>query len=172
MARSPSAAGRTCCTASDFFLAQSLGLEVNPNGTTHGTDNEFIGLALPQAYGEIGTNTSSVKVGHFYTVVGYEGVQSPTNFFYSHAYSYMFAGPFTNGAALRTRSCDNWQLQAGIVNGWNNLVDSSNHANFLGNLRYNGQDWWSSLAVITGDEFGNPRAICRRLWRLHESHAL
>ncbi len=145
---------------SDFFLAQSLGLEVNPNGTNHWNDSQLTGIALPQLYGEVGTNTSSVKVGHFYTVVGYEGVQAPTNFFYSHAYSYMFAGPFTQWGAIANQViADNWQLQAGVVNGWNTLVGTQNHANFLGNLRYNGQDWWSSLAVITGDELTDPAGL-------------
>ena len=141
---------------SDYFLAQSRGMEVNPDGSARWNSNEFIGLALPQLYGEVGTNTTSVKIGHFYTVVGYEGVQSPTNFFYSHSYSYMFAGPFTQWGALLNDTVDNWQLQAGIVNGWNNVVNTSNHANFLGNLKYNGDDWWSSLAVITGQEYDNP----------------
>ena len=141
---------------SDYFLAKSRGMEVNPDGSARWNSNEFIGLALPQLYGEVGTNTTSVKIGHFYTVVGYEGVQSPTNFFYSHAYSYMFAGPFTQWGALLNDTVDNWQLQAGIVNGWNNVVNTSNHANFLGNLKYNGDDWWSSLAVITGQEYDNP----------------
>jgi hypothetical protein len=141
----------------DYNLAQSSGLEVNRDGSAKWNSNEFDGLALPQLYGEAGTNTSSVKVGHFYTVVGYEGVQSPTNFFYSHAYSYMFAGPFTNWGALANQVlAENWQLQAGVVNGWNNLVATQNHANFLGNLKYTGDDWWSSFAIITGDEFDNP----------------
>jgi hypothetical protein len=140
----------------DYNLAQSTGLEVSPNGTPRWNSNEFDGLALPQAYAEIGTKYTSVKGGHFYTVVGYEGVQSPTNFFYSHAYSYMFAGPFTNWGGMLNAVRGNWQLQAGIVNGWNNLVQQQNHGNFLGNLRYSGKSWWSSLAVITGDEFSNP----------------
>lgn len=102
----------------DYFLAQSLGFEVNRNGGAHWNASQYNGLALPQLYGEVGTNTSSIKVGHFYTVVGYEGVQSPTNFFYSHAYSYMFAGPFTHWGAMANQALgDNWQLQAGIVNG-------------------------------------------------------
>ncbi len=146
---------------SDYNLAQSTGMEVNRDGTSRWNSNEFIGLALPQLYGQVGTNTSSIKIGHFYTVVGYEGVQSPTNFFYSHAYSYMFAGPFTQWGGLMHQALGDWQIHAGVVNGWNNLVDTSNHANFLGNLKYNGNHWWSSLAVITGEEFDN-RAIFRR----------
>lgn len=144
---------------SDFNLAQSVGLEVSPSGDPRWNSNEFIGLALPQAYAEIGTKYTSIKGGHFYTVVGYEGVQSPTNFFYSHAYSYMFAGPFTQWGGMLNATRGNWQLQSGIVNQWNTVVSEQNHGNFLGNLRYTGKAGWTSLAVITGDEFSNPGGL-------------
>ncbi len=143
----------------DYFLAQSLGLEVNPDGTNRWNTDEFNGLALPQAYAEIGTKYNSIKGGHFYTVVGYEGVQAPSNFFYSHAYSYMFAGPFTQWGAMFNHNGERLQVQAGIVNSWNTLVQTQNHGNFLGNIRYNGDGWWSSLAVITGDDFTNPAGL-------------
>ncbi len=142
----------------DYYLAQSTGLEQHPNGSPRWNSSQYYGLALPQAYGEIGTNAMSVKVGHFYTIVGYEGVQSTTNFFYSHAYSYQFAGPFTHWGALATRNLDkNWQWQAGVINGWNNLSDTVNNPAFLGSLKYTSEagDWWSSFAVVTGNEQTN-----------------
>ncbi len=85
----------------DFFLPQSAGFELRPNGALH-WNPQYYGLAIPQAYGEYGNDVVSIKVGHFYTPVGYEGVQSPTNFFYSHSYSYQFAGPFTHWGTLAT----------------------------------------------------------------------
>ncbi|MDN5753845.1 MAG: porin, partial [Nitrosospira sp.] len=48
----------------------------------------YYGLAIPQAYGEVYVpigNGLNVKVGHFYTPIGYESVPAPNNFFYSHA---------------------------------------------------------------------------------------
>ncbi|HEY2839418.1 MAG TPA: outer membrane beta-barrel protein [Pirellulales bacterium] len=142
---------------SDFFLAQSSGFELRENDNPRWNDSQYSGLALPQLYGEVGTNETSAKIGHFYTVVGYEGVQAPTNFFYSHSYSYMFAGPFTNWGALGNRKWGNWNLQAGMVNGWNHLSEPSNHGAFLGNLKYTGErgGWWSSFAIITGQEQNN-----------------
>jgi len=142
----------------DYFLAQSLGFETHGSGSPRWNDSQFIGLALPQLYGELGTSDSSVRIGHFYTLVGYEGVQSPTNFFYSHSYSYMFAGPFTNWGAIGSQKFGNWHLQAGMVNGWNQLSGDQNHGAFLGNLKYTGEngDWWSSFAIITGQEQNNP----------------
>src|SRR5215469_15099015 len=119
---------------SDYFLAQSTGLEQQRSGQKRWNSSQYYGLALPQAYLEIGRTDASVKVGHFYTIIGYEGVQSPTNFFYSHAYSYMFAGPFTHWGGLGTwKPNNNWQIQAGLVNGWNNLDELANHVSFMGN---------------------------------------
>jgi Putative beta-barrel porin-2, OmpL-like. bbp2 len=86
-------------------------------------------------------------------------VQSAGNFFYSHAHSYQFAGPFTHWGALASQKLGtNWQLQGGIINGWNNLDSTVNHAAFIGGLKYTSDagDWWSSFAVVTGDEQNNP----------------
>ena len=81
---------------SDFFLAQSLGFELERNGSTH-WNNGYYGVALPQAYVDVGNDALSVKAGHFYTIVGYELVSSASNFFYSHSYSYQrFGTPFTH----------------------------------------------------------------------------
>jgi Putative beta-barrel porin-2, OmpL-like. bbp2 len=140
---------------SDYFVAQSNGIERNQNGTPRWNSSQYYGLAMPQAYLEVGTLAASVKVGHFYTIVGYESVQSANNFFYSHAYSYQFAGPFTNSGVLATRKLDDyWQVQASVVNGWNNLATVVNRAAFMGGIKYtdDAQGLWSSFAIITGDE--------------------
>lgn len=144
---------------SDYVVAQSTGLEVSRAGTRRWNSSQYYGLALPQSYLEIGRSDASIKVGHFYSIVGYEGVQAPTNFFYSHAYSYQFAGPFTHWGGLGTwKPNNNWQIQAGLVNGWNNLDELANHASFLGGAKYTSDagDWWTSFAIVTGDEFTNP----------------
>ncbi|HEX7765354.1 MAG TPA: outer membrane beta-barrel protein, partial [Nitrospira sp.] len=62
----------------DYFLTQSNGLERNQSGTPK-WNHEQHGLALPQMYAEAGNQTFSVKAGHFYTIIGYEGVPAPAN---------------------------------------------------------------------------------------------
>jgi hypothetical protein len=143
----------------DYFVAQSAGLEATRAGGKRWNSSQYYGLALPQSYVEVGNTNLSVKGGHFYSIVGYEGVQAANNFFYSHAYSYQFAGPFTHWGGLGTwKLRDNWQIQAGLVNGWNTLDSTVNHANFMGGLKYtsDNQKWWSSFAIITGDQQNNP----------------
>ncbi|MBX9626888.1 MAG: porin, partial [Gemmataceae bacterium] len=141
----------------DFLLAQSPGFEVGPAGQPK-WNGTYYGLALPQAYVQAGTEALSVKLGHFYTVVGYEGVPADGNFFYTHSYSYMFAGPFTQwGGLLTAKPSDRWQVDAGLVNGWNALDGVFDAANFLGRVKYTpeSRQWWASAAVITGDQPNN-----------------
>ncbi|MBL9122010.1 MAG: outer membrane beta-barrel protein, partial [Planctomycetaceae bacterium] len=139
----------------DFFLAQSAGFELNTNGTLH-WNNQYYGLAIPQAYGQFGNDELSVKIGHFYTPVGYEGVPATNNFFYSKAYSYMFAGPFTHwGGLAAAKLTDRWTAQAGLVNGWNALDRVNNQLAMLAGLKYTSDGWWTSFAIITGNEFNN-----------------
>ena len=83
----------------DFLLAQSVGLENHDDGSPH-WNPEYYGLAIPQAYVEVGRTDLSLKVGHFYSIIGYEGLPAVNNFFYSKAYSYQFAGPFTHWGGL------------------------------------------------------------------------
>jgi len=69
---------------------QSFGNTVDGFGRVRGFDNGFnrggdYGWAIPQLYGEVAGENWSAKVGHFYTLVGYEVVTAPDNFFYSHA---------------------------------------------------------------------------------------
>ena len=84
-------------------------------------DNRFYGLALPQAYAEIYAplgNGLNIKVGHFYTPIGYETVPSPDNFFYSHAYTMQYGEPFTHTGVMGNYAVDsNWAVMGGVTTG-------------------------------------------------------
>ena len=54
------------------------------------------GSAIPQAYAEIAIDYLKVKAGYFYTPIGYEHIQAPENFFYSHSYTQYYIEPFTH----------------------------------------------------------------------------
>ena len=94
-------------------------LETNTNGTSSWNNSKMFGLAMPQIYGEVAYNNMSVKIGHFYTIMGYETVPANGNFFYSHAYTMQYAEPFTHTGALATYDfSDRWTFYGGLVNGW------------------------------------------------------
>jgi hypothetical protein len=138
----------------DFPLAMSLGWETNP-GPGDWNSGEYYGLAIPQLYAEVGSQDFSLKLGHFYTIVGYEGVPAVGNFFYFKSYSYQFAGPFTHwGGLANWKASDNVEVDAGLVNGWNGLASPYSKANFLGRIRVKSDDnsRVATFAVISGDE--------------------
>lgn len=84
-------------------------------------DNRFYDLALPQAYLEMYApigNGLNIKVGHFYTPIGYETVPAPDNFFYTHAYTMQYGEPFTHTGILGNYAVDNnWSVMGGVVTG-------------------------------------------------------
>lgn len=141
----------------DFLLAQSIGLERRPNGASH-WNGQYYGLALPQAYLSAGSKDLNVQIGHFYSVVGYEGLMAPDNFFYSKSYSYQFAGPFTHwGAQMNWNASDAVTFNMGIHNGWDALDRDSDVPGFISKVRYADKcnTWWTSFAVTTGQETNN-----------------
>ncbi len=112
-------------------------------------------LSMPQWYAEVFApvgNGLTTKVGHFYTIIGYEVVTAPDNFFFSHAYTMQYGEPFTHSGFLSTYTVnDNISISAGVVSGWDALFDTP--ANFLGGASYTTDDGNTSLYVslITGD---------------------
>ena len=114
-----------------------------------------IGARADLLYGEVGSQDLSLKLGHFSTIVGYEGVPAVGNFFYTQSYSDMFAGPFNHwGGLLTWRATDNLEFDGGLVNGWNGLASPYSQANFLGRARVKNDDnsLASTFAIITGNE--------------------
>jgi hypothetical protein len=154
----------------DFFLAQSVGLENNPDGSPH-WNGQYYGWAIPQAYVELGRSDLSVKLGHFYAPIGYEGLPAYTqartpraagNFFYTKAYSYQFAGPFTQWGAIATwKPSDYWETQFALTNGWDTLDrQGQDNLNVTAYAKYSGDSgWWTSFGIVTGDDINNPGGL-------------
>jgi len=111
-------------------------------------------LALPQFYFDLAHDDWVFRFGHFVTLLSYEVIQSPQNFFYSHSYQFTYAVPFTHTGALAIKKFGEdkeWSVTAGITEG--NDVFSGGTANFLGGVAYTQKDGKSSLAfnITTGD---------------------
>ena len=53
----------------DYIYTTATGFDGGWNDTNGGC---YYGLAMPQLYGEIGTQALNVKFGHFYTLIGYK----------------------------------------------------------------------------------------------------
>lgn len=125
-----------------------------------GWDNDWdngpdYGHALPQAYFEAGYGDFSVKMGHFYTIIGWEVVTAPDNFFYSHAYTMYNSEPFTHTGVLGTyNASDDLTLWGGYTLGWDSGFDD-NGDNFLGGFSAALSDDLTLIYATTIGRFGD-----------------
>lgn len=116
--------------------------------------SRFYKLAFPQAYVDVFApigNGLTTKIGHFYTIIGYEVVPAKDSFFFSHAYTMQYAEPFTHTGILASYPInDNISITAGAVTGWDSWFQAP--GNFLGGVNLNTDDEKTGLAVslITG----------------------
>lgn len=122
------------------------------NGFDHGS----YGWALPQAYIEAAYGDWSIKGGHFYTLLGYEVVPAPDNFFYSHAFTMYNSEAFTHTGVLGTYSAsDNVTIYAGWTAGWDTGFDQfDGGSNFLGGFSVGMGDDVTFTYITTAGDFG------------------
>ena len=112
------------------------------------------GHAMPQAYGEAAVGDLSVKVGHFFTIVGNEVVQATGNFFYSRQFTFYNAIPFTHTGALSTYKLDaDTQLYNGYVMGWDSGYENNGNA-YIGGFKRTINDKSSLIYTTVIGEFG------------------
>jgi len=120
------------------FTQAADGLEANWNQA-----EPFYQAALPQFYLDIGYNEWTVRIGHFFTILGYEVVPAPQNFFYSRAYTMQYGEPFTHTGVLFTRNVgEGLALTAGLHRGNNQFDDTDglDAINFLGGVSWTNMD--------------------------------
>jgi hypothetical protein len=138
----------------DFLYTVAGGLDSVWNS------GRYYGLAMPQLYGEVGTQELNVKFGHFYTLIGYEVVPAIGNFFYTHAYTMQYGEPFTHTGVLGTWvPNDQLTIIGGVTNGWDNWdiglptnqanpqPGSNSNAAFLGAITFSSSDGTQALTL-------------------------
>ena len=114
------------------------------------------GWAFPQAYAELAVGDLSIIGGHFYTLIGYEVVPAPDNFFYSHAYTMNNSEPFTHTGAVATyQASEQLTLYGGWTLGWDTGFDQwGRGSNFLGGFSYALTDDAEFTYMTTVGDFG------------------
>lgn len=150
----------------DAVFTQAYGVPTfNPgdwNATTHNRGNwdlrlantgRFYGLALPQAYAQFNLpfgNGVEVKVGHFYTPLGYEVVTAPDNLFITKPYAFQYGEPFTHTGILSSYVINpNWNIRLGAVTGSSTGGWDGNWNKGLGNWSFLGGVTWTSNDAAT-----------------------
>ena len=84
---------------------------------------------MPELYAEVYCpwgNGLSMKLGHIYSILGYECVTAPNNFFYSHSYLFQYAEPKTFTGLLGATNLGDFTIQAGMSRGDDNWDDNNN----------------------------------------------
>jgi hypothetical protein len=150
----------------DYVFTTALGLETELDGTQRwNSDNgprafgaARYGLAMPQLFAEVYApigHGANVRLGHFYSIMGYESVMSTENFFYSHAYALQYGEPFTHTGMLATfHLASGATVNAGFTRGWDNWEDPNGQLGFLGGLNWRSRDGRTdfSIAVSASNE--------------------
>ena len=118
--------------------AQSFGNNPGRYDYLNGWDHGTYEWALPQLYAEAALGDLSVKIGHFYTPVGYEVIPSSGNFFLSRQLTFYNSEPFTHTGALGTyKAGDNLQVLGGWAAGMDTGFDRLNGGSvFVGGFIY------------------------------------
>ncbi len=122
----------------------------------NGFDFGIYGWAIPQLYGQLAYKELSITIGHFYTIIGYEAVTAPSNFFFSHSYTMYNTEPFTHTGVLTSWKVDEkTTLYNGWTFGWDTGFDQLDHgSNYLGGVTTSICDWCSLTFLTSIGNFG------------------
>ncbi len=122
----------------------------------NGLDHGIYSFAVPQLYAEVAQGDFSVILGHFFTLVGYEVVTAPDNFFYSHSYTMFNSEPFTHTGILSTYTVsDDIEVYGGWTLGWDTGFDRLNDGNnYIGGVAYTLTDNVKMTYITTVGDFG------------------
>ena len=139
---------------------QCFGDETWDFGWNSGRD---YGSAIPQAYFELAINDLTIKGGHFYTIIGWEVVQAPDNFFYTHAYTMYYGEPFTHTGLLASYKLnDKVTVHGGWTDGWDDGWTNPNGAStFLGGVNLSLTDKASLNWACSTGTLGDGRGVNR-----------
>ncbi len=141
-----------------FTPARGLLTERQTNGETYGIDlyQAYVDMFLPN----LGGRGSTVRVGKFSTICGYETVQAITTPFISRSYLFQY-NPFTHtGVNVITPLNDDWTMSNGVVVGSDNFFSSVTRTTYIGQLKWAPKESKTNVilnTVITDPTFDTPK---------------
>lgn len=147
-------------TDARFTLAEGLDDNIVSDDASR-----FYKMSLPQLYAEVAVDRLAVQMGRFYTILGYESVMAPQNFFVSHSYSMQYAEPLTHtGLLARYGGPCGLTWLGGFTRGWNNWEDNNDDLDVIAGVNWTSCDNRQSVsaAVTSGpqDDLGrNDRTV-------------
>ena len=162
-------AGLSFSSKLDFGkTASHIGADWKGNGQFNGITNNGGDFELEEAYINYAPDWAgggSVKIGKFVTLLGSEVIEAPSNMNYSRSFLFGFAIPFTHtGVLFNYPLNDSLQVNAGAVNGWDDVVDNNDGKTFLGGVSWTASPMFSLAVNGTfgpeqKDTSSNPRGV-------------
>jgi hypothetical protein len=153
----------TILPGSDYRFTLARGLFSGQLTANNGGPNPY-GIDPIQFYGEAYFPSVArgldVKLGHFFSLIGVESNEAPSNALLSHSYHSIY-DPFTHTGILATlKLTDSWSVQAGLVLGSDIFIDPADEPTFIGSIKWVQPDQRNSIlvTVILGSgRFNQPR---------------
>ena len=97
----------------------------------------------------LGGEGTTVRVGRWGTLIGYEVIDAPNTPFLSKSYNFQY-NPFTHtGAMATTQVNENLSVYGGVVTGSDVWIDPAARATYVGGVKYAPKDGKGSLAFNT-----------------------
>ena len=120
--------------------AERMASDWDGYGTVGNVAEEQNSIELEEAYITYnfpGLPDLQLKGGKFVTMHGSEVIESPLNFNISRSLAFTFAIPFTHtGLMLGYAITPELKVVGGVVNGWDNVIDSNDGKSFMGSVAY------------------------------------
>lgn len=114
----------------DGYFAQSYGNNRGRWDFQDAFDHGDYAWAIPQLFATIAYHDLTIKVGHFFTLHGYEAVPSLGRPFYSGAFSWFYSEPFEHtGVMTSYKVSDDLTVHACWVLGWDTGFDNFDGGN-------------------------------------------
>jgi hypothetical protein len=121
-------------------VAERMAADWDGDGTIGNVSEEQNSIEVQDAfvtYNFPGLPALGFKAGKFVTLHGAEMIESPLNYNISRSLAFSFAIPFTHTGAMASYAISpEVHFHAGIVNGWDNVVDSNDGKSFHGGVTY------------------------------------
>jgi hypothetical protein len=118
--------------------AERMASDWDGDGTIGNVAEEQNSIELEEAYITYnfpGLPDLQLKGGKFVTMHGSEVIESPLNFNISRSLAFSFAIPFTHtGVMLNYAITPEVKVSGGVVNGWDNVIDSNDGKSFMGGV--------------------------------------
>ncbi|HMC11199.1 MAG TPA: outer membrane beta-barrel protein, partial [Pirellulaceae bacterium] len=133
----------------DMLYGTSYRWNTSAGFETHWGNGSFYGLCMPQAYVQAGYNGWDIKLGRWYSPVGYYVIGTANNFFATLPYTFQYGEPFTHTGIIASKKVsDDLTLGGAITHGWDDTDNTGNpHAGGLVTASY-AIDETRSLAYV------------------------